>query len=587
MLRRRGDASISARILLVASYMRNAIRALPAIALCTTIACGTDKAPSTTGSRYGGVFNMNETEVLRSIFPLTMTQASAYRIASQIYQGLVCFDPGDLSIQPCLADRWEVDPTGTQFTFHLREGVYFHDDPVFPEGRGRAVTVEDVTRCFNAICRRGVGDQVFWLFQDRVEGANAAYALPPGESEPSVSGIQALDRSTVRITLAHPSPNFLQIIAHSGCWIYPQELVDTYGGDLMQHAIGTGPFRLKVARPGESIVLERNARYWDHDASGQQLPYLDGVRVTLVQDKDREIDEFLRGRLSMVLDVSLSRVDVLADSVDNTGKPRFQTRSVPALAVQFFGLNATKPPFNDVRVRRAVAMAIDRRVLVDSVLRSLAVEADHGIVAPGLSGYPYELVPGVPYDPEGARRLLAEAGYPDGKGFPRLQLQINTGGFGYVRVAGEVQNMLQRELHLAVSVSVMSAKQHYERIESGDALFWREGWIADHPDPENFLALLYGKNAVADTSLSASLNNTRYASPQFDSLFTAALQTTDEGERLRRLAMAERVAMRDVPVIPLYHQRFTVLSQPWVHDLQVNAIEYLFLGRVWFDRSAG
>lgn len=569
--------------------MRHGLSTIAAAALWACISCGTGPAPPPTGgSRYGGVFNLNETEMLRSIFPLTMTQASAFRIASQIYQGLVWFDPHDLTIRPCLADRWEVDPTGRRYTFHLREGVRFHDDPAFPDGQGRAVTAEDVVRCFNAICQRGTGDQVFWLFQDLVEGANACYGRAPGEQGAGVSGVEALDDRTIRLTLTHPSPNFLQVIAHSGCWIYPTELVAAYGNDLMQHAIGTGPFSLKLARPGEAMVLERNAHYWDHDADGRQLPYLDGMRVTFVQDKDQEIEQFLQGRLSMVLEPSLSRVAMLGDSVDrDTGRPRFQVLSVPALAVQFFGFNASKPPFNDVRVRRAVAMAIDRRALVDSVLQGLAVKADHGIVAPGLVGYPYALVPGIPFDPDSARRLLAAAGYPDGRGFPRLQLQLNNDGFGYVRVAAEVQNMLQRELHLAVSISVLPAKQHYERIESGSALFWREGWIADHPDPENFLALLYGKNAVTDTALPASLNNTRYANPVFDSLFNASRRIMDEKGRLRHLAMAERVAMSDIPVVPLYHQRLNMLLQPWVRDLPVNAIEYFDLSAVWFDRAKG
>ena len=541
------------------------------------------------GSRFGGVFNLNETEPLRSIFPLTLTQASAFRIMSQVYQGLVSFDPATLGIIPCLAEKWEVDPSATRYTFHLRPGVLFHDDPAFPDGKGRELTADDVVRCFTAICTQGVGDQMIWLFQDRVEGANAHYAATSGgvPAADGVPGIRKGDDDTVIITLTHPSPNFLQIIAHQGCWIWPEELTTAYGADLGSHAIGTGPFSLHQMHAGEAMVLERNAHYWREDAEGRALPYLDGVRVTFAEDKNAEFDEFLKGRVTALLELPVDRLRDLKDSVDATkGKQRFTMRSIPALTSQFYGFDAFHAPFSDVRVRRAFAMAIDRRTLVDSVLGGFATPALHGLVAPGLEGYPYEKVPGVPFAPDSARRLLGEAGYPEGRGFPPLQLQVNADGFGYVRVAEAVQAMLERELHVPVSISVLPADKHYERVEMVQARFWREGWTADHPDPENFLALLYGKNAVVDTTLPASINNTRFHYKPFDDLFTKAAQAMDKNTRLEGLAEAERVAMGEMPIAPLYHEQAVFLMHPWVMDLHINAIEFLDLSAVWLDTSA-
>ena len=535
------------------------------------------------GALHGGVFNFNETQVLRSIFPLTITRVSEQRVASQIYEGLVRFNAKDLSVVPCLAKSWDVDPTGTIYTFHLRDDVRFQDDPIFSDGEGRELTAEDVVHCFTTICQKGAGDQVFWLFQDKVAGADDYNTS--GKQDGSVSGIAALDDRTVRITLTRPCPNFLQSIAGSGCWIWPKELPAQYGKDLFRHAVGTGPFRLKVARPEEVIVLERNSNYWGRDEDGGSLPYLDGVRVTLVPDKEKEIAEFLKGRLNMVTELSLESMKLLADSVDpGTGERRFNKLSTPAFAVQFYGFNASKSPFNDLRVRRAFALALDRRTLVDSVLHGIAVLADHGLVPPGLAGYPYDLVPGIPFDPDSARQLMALAGYPDGKGFPRVQLQVNNYGFGYRNVASKAQEMLGKELGVAITVSVVPPKEYYERIERGEALFWREGWVADLPDPENFLALIYGKNAVKDTSLSSSLNTTRYADPRFDALFAKSMTETDEQRRMQDLARAEEIAMRDVPLVPLYHERYIVLLDPKVLDLAVNPMELLDLSRVRFKR---
>lgn len=527
----------------------------------------------------GGVFNFNEAQELRSIFPLTITRVSEQRVASQIYEGLVRFNAKDLSVEPCLAKSWEVDPTGTIYTFHLRDGVRFQDDPVFSNGEGRRLTAEDVVHCFTIICEKGAGDLAYWLFQDKVVGAGEYRAS--GMQGGSVSGITAVDERTVRITLTRPCPNFLQSIAGAGCWIWPRELTAHYGNDLFRHAIGTGPFRLKLARPEEVIVLERNRNYWGRDGQGGSLPHLDGVRITLVPDKEKEIDEFLKGRLNMVTELSLESMKVLSDSVDpGTGARRFNMLSLPALTVQFYGFNASKPPFNDVRVRRAFALALDRRTLVDSVLHGVAVVAQHGLVPPGLAGYPYTLVPGIPFDPDSARELLAAAGYPGGRGFPRVQLQVNNYGFGYRSVASKVQEMLGRELGVAITVSVVPPKEYYGRIERGEALFWREGWVADLPDPENFLALIYGKNAVTDTSLPSNLNTTRYADPRFDVLFAKSMTETDEQRRMQDLARAEKIAMRDVPLVPLYHERYIVLLDPKVRDLAMNPMELLDLSRV-------
>lgn len=542
----------------------------------------------TSGSRYGGVFNMNETEPLRSIFPLTLTQSAAFRIMAQVYQGLVAFDPHDLSIVPCLADHWEVDATATQYTFHLRPGVRFHDDPAFPDGAGRALTADDVVRCFTAICTQGPGDAAFWLFQDRLEGANAYYAATAHGARPAegVKGIQRLDDGTVRISLTHPSPNFLQIIAHQGCWIWPHELTEHYAGKLDVHAIGTGPFHLRERQPGDAMVLERNAHYWGKDAEGRPLPYLDAVRITFAQKKGEEFAAFMQGNLTAMSEPPVERLSALADSLGPDGKARFILRRKPALITQFYSFDLFHPPFNDRRVRQAFALAIDRRFLVDSVLGGLATPALHGIVAPGLKGYPYDSIPGIPFAPDSARALLAAAGYPDGAGFPALQLQLNSDGFGYTLVAEAVQAMLQRELHVPISLSALAGDEHYDRVDHLQARFWREGWTADHPDPENFLALLYGKNAVLDTTMPASINKTRFHDVVFDRYFALSLQEEDPADRLHDLAMAERAAMREMPMTPLYHEVAALAMQPWVRGLYVNAIEYLDLQAVWFDRPA-
>lgn len=553
-------------------------RALLPLFLLALFACSAPEPPrerkSEAGKYYGGIFSANESEELTSLFPLGLTQAASHRIASQIYEGLVRLDPTDLSVQPALAESWSVDATGTEYVFKLRKGVFFHDSPCFPEGKGREFTASDVVHCFTRICTNTPDNKMMWLFQDRVEGANAHYA---GDTAEGLKGVEAVDGHTVRIKLTDPWSAFLQVLAHQGCWIHPKELTDHFGADNQWHPVGTGPFQVRTFERGKVMVLERFPNYWRTDAGGAQLPYLDGVRYTFEPDKNAELDAFEKGALSVVYELPVDRTDAIE------GQHVYAVQTTPSFTTQFLGFNSSVPPFTDVRVRRAFNMAIDRRYLVDSVLNGIAVPADHGVVPPGLADYPYGSVPAATHDPQAARLLLAEAGYPGGRGLPTIFLQVNNNGFGYVKVAEAAQAMLERELGARVISTVLPAEQHYERIAEGQAMFWREGWIADHPDPENFLSLFYGRNAPADSTLPSYLNSTRFRDGVYDSLFAKAVHHGDVAERMMLLAKAESRLMERAVVMPLYHERSVRLLQPWVKDMPINGMEYRDLATVWFD----
>jgi peptide/nickel transport system substrate-binding protein len=421
-----------------------------------------------------------------------------------------------------------------------------------------------------------------WLFQDLVVGVSTRInAVARGEQAPPVKGLEVTDDGRVRITLNSPTPGFLQVLAHQGCWIYPAEMVTHYGKEVPWHPVGTGPFRMKSFKRGTSLILERNERYWGSDELGNKLPFLDAVRYTFEKDKNVELDGFEKGHLSMVSELPVERTQVLDTYADG----RYVVQSTPGMSVQFYGFNRRMAPFQELRVRKAFSMAIDRQTLVDSVLNGLAVAAEHGVVPPGFADYPYDSVPRTAYDPEGARSLLTAAGYPDGRGLPSVLLQVNSDGFGYVRVAGVVQAMLEKVLGVSAVITVLPAEQHFERVERSQSQFWREGWVADHPDPENFLAMFYGRNAPADSTAPSYLNSTRYADERFDAWFAKAQVTADRTERMGLLAKAERQLMEDMVVIPLYHERTVRVLQPWVRDLPINGMDFIDLRGAWFDQA--
>ena len=537
------------------------------------------------GKQYGGVFKWNEVGKPRSIHGLAITQASAYRAIGPVYEGLTTIDPKDLTIKPCLAESWTMFEDGRIFDFKIRKGVKFHDNACFPNGVGRELTPADVIWCLNQICRQSSSNQTFWLFQGRVLGANAMYSasVKDPDTDEMVKGISLMPDNVVRIELTAPYPSFLGVLAHSGCWIYPKEFVDYYQDEISQFAVGTGPFKMNIYKEGEVLLLGRNPDYWGVDEYGNKLPFLDVVKVNFERKKEVELQEFMSGNLSMMREVPLAKKDLLYvdnELVDND----YIVQSSPSLSVQYYCFNLSEPPFDDVRVRRAIAMAIDKQYLADSVLSGLAIPSVHGIVPPFFKDYPE--IKGLAFDPEGARRLLAEAGYPNGTGFPVLTMQFSGTGFGYVDVVSAIQQMLKEHLNIRMPISTLPSDQYYELVEMGRAKFWREGWLADHPVPENFLALFYGKNVPVSANERSYFNTTRFQDSGFDELFLKAGAEPGDDSRMSLYAQADQRLIDMSPVIPLYFTKATRLVDANVRGLHINGMESITLNAVWIEGSS-
>jgi len=557
-------------------------------ALLLVIGCASeDKGQSSHakgGKQYGGVFKWNETGELRSIFPLNMTQSSAQRTVRPIYQGLTGFDPKDLSIQPSLAESWNMYENGRVFDFKIRKGVKFHDNACFPDGKGRELVPQDVVWCLNQICRQSSHNQMFWLFQDRVLGANTLYSTStkdPNTTE-TVKGISLMPDGVIRIELTSPYPAFLSILAHHGCWIYPREFAEHYEDKVDVFAVGTGPFQLNTFKEGEVVLLDRNPDYWGQDEHGNTLPFLDVVKINFERKKEVEVEEFLNGNLSIIQEIPLSRKELLTST--ESGNMDYVVQSTSSLTAQFYCFNMNNPPFDDVRVRRAIAMAIDKDHIADSILSGLAIASKHGLVPTFFKDYPK--IEGVGFNPEAAQQLLAEAGYPNGEGFPVMVMQFSGSGFGYVDVVNAIQGMLKKHLNIRVPISTLPSDQYFDLVETGSAKFWREGWLADHPDPENFLALFYGKNAPQDSNERTYLNTTRFRDAEFDKLFVQAGREPDVESRMAMYAAADQRLMEMSPVIPIYFSRATRLVRTDIQGLYLNGMESIRLDQVWIDRTA-
>ncbi|OFY86315.1 MAG: hypothetical protein A3F72_10940 [Bacteroidetes bacterium RIFCSPLOWO2_12_FULL_35_15] len=541
------------------------------------------------GVYYGGVFRMNEVEDFRNLFPLNITEVTSHRIANQVYEGLVKLSQDDLTILASLAEKWEKNADASQWTFHIRKGVKFHDDPCFSDGKGREVTAKDFKYCFDRLCTSSPENQQFnGSFKDRVVGANEYYqsTIDKKPLAGGVSGVKVIDDYTIEIDLIHSFAGFLNILSTPGCWVYPQEAQEKYGVDMRVKCVGTGAFQVKNIKEGDNVILERNPNYWNVDEFGNQLPYLDAIKFTFIKEKKAALLEFKRGNLDMMFSLPIEMIPDILGELDHAkeGNTPFEMQVVPAMSTFYLGFQNQGEIFNKKEVRLAFNYAIDREKIVNYTLQGEGIPGIYGIVPPSFKEYDIKRLKGFSFDVDKARKYMAAAGYPDGNGFPKLTLQINSGGGDRnIQTAEVIQKMLKENLNIDVEINVMPFAEHLESLETGKAQFWRSAWVADYPDPETFLSLLYGKNVPEKITDKSYLNSVRYKSAKFDSLFSAALREVDDKKRFDLYLQADQVAIDDAAIMPVFYDENYRLIQTNVKNFTANAMEYRDLSHVYFE----
>lgn len=548
--------------------------------------------------QYGGTLRYNETDKLQTLNPLQVTDAISNHVATQIYEGLVKFDPRTLEVMPGIAESWKVDEAGTTYTFKLRGDVKFHDDACFPEGKGRLVTAKDVLYSFERLCTdNGKNENFSSTFSHRVVGADEFFAAGSAAKSGSLGGVKIVDDQTVSITLVAPNNTFLYILANSAASIVPQEAVDKYGDAIH---VGTGPFTFaSISADTSQVILVRNENYYGKDSLGNQLPFLDSIKISYIDSKSQELQLFQEGRLDFVWGLNADAVKTFVPQViqDFTAKPpKYVLYHSSELVTQMYVFNTTRPPFDDVRVRQAFSYAVDRKYLVDEVLAGEAYGPGiNGICPPALPGYKASEISGYEKigendaatkankaeEREKAKKLLAEAGYPNGKDFPTVKLVLNSGGARNTRVAEAIASQLREVLNVNVEIANVSLQQKLNDEKYGRSDIYRSAWVADYPSAETFLSLFYGADVPDSTSQPSFPNTSRYRNPKFDSLFVAAREAKTIEEANKLFKQAEEVMMQDAPAMILWYDENYRLAQSRVRNFWANPMRYFDFAQVY------
>lgn len=511
------------------------------------------------------IFHYNADTGIPSLDPAFAKSQATMWPAHQLFNTLVEINDS-LRIVPSLATHWDISDDRKQYIFHLRTDVYFHDDPAFPGNKGRKLTAHDVAYTFYRIMDSKVASPGSWIFNRKVS-----------EQQP----FAVIDDSTFQLNLAKPYHPILGIISMQYCSIVPREAVEKYGDQFRRHPVGTGPFRFIAWEEGQALILSRNENYFERDANGKRLPYLDGVKISFYDSKATEFLLFRQKQLDFINDIESSFKDEVLTkrgTLREDWEGKIQLHTNPYLNIEYLGILVDttnvilkNSPLRFQKIRQAINYGFDRRKMILHLRNSLGTPAESGFVPAGLPSFDSTIVKGYHYSPAKAKQLLLEAGYPDGKGLPVITLLT-------IPIYADMANFIAKQLGesgIPVRIEVIQKSLLLDMAAGSGAGFFRASWIADYPDAENYLSVFYSKNP-------APPNYTRYHNPSFDALFEKAITETNDSLRYILYRQADQVVMNDAPVVPLWYDEVVHLVQPYVKGFKPNALNLLELRRVDF-----
>jgi len=494
-------------------------------------------------------------DILRlwNIGPITLDPAISgdmysHTYVMQIFSGLVRLDH-ELNVVPDIAESWEKNPDGKTYTFYLRQGVKFHS--------GREIGAADFKYSWERACNPDTGSGTAATYLGDIVGAKDMLA---GEAE-EISGIKVIGDYTLQVTIDAPKAYFLDKLAYPTAFVVDRANVES-GGDWWREPDGTGPFKLKEWRGGQWLILERSQIYYGELAQLEQVVYfLSGVPMTLYETE--QID---------VVSVYLDYIDLVSDE---TGLFYPELAVTPELSLYFIGFNTAQPPFDDLNVRRAFCHAVDKENIARVILRDMLNEAD-GILPPGMPGYNEDIV-GLDYDVEKAIELIADSRYGDVSNLPPITLTVEGYGNNIPSYLGAIIQEWQQNLGVEISVRQLEPENLIYNLKQEKDEMFVMGWIADYPDPHNFLDILFYTGS--------EVNISEYSNPTLDALLDQAAIEQDEAVRLAMYQQAEQLVVDDAPCLPLFHGTSYILVEPYVKGYELSPQAIPDLSKVYIDKG--
>jgi len=532
----RRPRTLSARVALVAAALAGAALSE---AGCSRRVTAVDEGDRTQTLHVGNAGEPGELD------PHVINSPPDYQIITALFEGLLTAEPNTLAPLPGVAERWDASADGLTYTFHLRASARWSN--------GDPLTAEDFLYSFHRALSPALASQYTFLFH-AVRGADAFAA---GKlTDFSQVGFSAPDPRTLVVRLARPTPYFPGIITGNPIWFPVHRATIERHGRIDQRGtgwtrpesfVGNGPFVLKEWQPNQVIVAEKSPTYWD--AAHVRLH---AVHFHAIDSDDTQELAFRAGQLHVTSSVPAAK----ATAYFAANSPLLLR--TPQLLIRFIDVNTARPPLNDQRVRLALALALDRTRFCER-LEPARMTPAYSIVPDGMPGYrPFVRLK---EDPAAARALLAEAGFPNGTGFPPLEFSSETGA--PLELVQAIQEAWRTQLGIKVSLLRRESRTHWDALHLKQYDLAYGGWAADYPDASAFLDLWKGDGGW---------NFTSWSDAHYDELLAAAASETDPAARLKRLQVAESRLVNELPVIPLSFDRDVRLIQPSVHGWATNPL---------------
>lgn len=505
-------------------------------------------------------FVYNESDGVSGLDPAFASQLEDMWVCNQLFDGLVALD-GELNIIPSVSRAWEIDDSGTEYTFHLRDDVWFHA-PADGLLKERKVIAADFVFSFERLLSPELASPGRWIFSE-VDTSHPHY-------------FEATDDSTLVIRLKRPFAQFLGILTTQFANVVMPEAVNHYGKDFRFHPVGSGPFRFAFWEQSIALILHRNPHYWMRDEQGLSLPYLDAVKVEFAADMSTEYYGLLSGRYDMMSGIHPSFKDELLDAsgeLNPVFASKLKLQHTPFIKTDYIGLlvdsaaeGMENHPLLDVRVRKALDLAIDKNRMVRFLRNNAVYPANEGFVPHGLAANRSSVPQS--HNLKMTEKLLEEAGYPKGKGMPELTLTATSDN-------ADILEFVQHQWSLVgiqCRIDILPAPTLKEMVAKSRVKIFKRSWLADYADAENFFTLFYSPNFSPNGP-----NYMHYKNPEFDSIYELSRKETSFEKRQSHYSKMDSILRGDCPVIPLFYDRVTHFLQLNITNFETNPVNMLDL----------
>jgi oligopeptide transport system substrate-binding protein len=542
--------------------------------------------------------NLISPEKISGFDPINASDRYSGNECGKVYEGLFEFHPlkRPYELMPNLAESLPtVSADGLTYTFKIRKGVLFHDSAAFPEGKGRELKADDVIFTIKRLADPKLNAKGWWVIDDRLAGLNewrTKYSTAESTNyAEEIEGLKKIDDFTVQMKLKKPFPQFLYALAMPYTFIVAKEAVEHHGKEFLNYPVGTGAFILPKFEQTSMITYVRNPKFREKlypsegeegddklgllaDA-GKKLPLVDKINVHIIVESQPKWLSFQKAKddLIEVKDVNIPQ------SINENKELRSEHKEKgirlimkPMLDVTYFAFNHEEPLFKNKKLRQAMNLAYDRAGYNKMFHENTAFEAQ-GPVPPGLGGNRKEFKnPYTKYDLEQAKKLLAEAGYPGGKGLPVIVVQTRSDTIARQQVEFFEKSM--EKIGINIDVGMNTWPELVNKVTKKQHQMYTMAWGADYPDAENFLGLLYCPNQ------SPGSNGANYCNPEFDAIYKTATIMQDSPERTAQYEKLNEMSALDVPWVLGFHRTDIYLAQAWLKNfkhMEFNHTQFQYL----------